>query len=257
MVLVVDIGNTDTKFGVFEGEELRSRWALHSDLHRDADEHAALLRAMLDYHGAPRVEAAVIGSVVPALTERMAAAVRAATGREARAARSPEVRAIELAVDDPAQVGIDRVANALAAREIYQAPAIVVDVGSVTTFDVVDRAGNLAGVVITLGMHNTARALTAAGAQLPELQLARPERVIGTNTAASMQAGVYWGYVHMVRGLIEHVQADLGADFRAIATGGQAHLVMDDVGMFDVLDPDLTLRGLALIEQAYQEADAA
>ncbi|MDE2903396.1 MAG: type III pantothenate kinase, partial [Chloroflexota bacterium] len=163
MVLVVDVGNTDTKFGVFDGEELGARWAVHSDLNRSAAEHEALLRAMLAHHGLTGIEAAVIGSVVPALTERLAAAVRAAAGCEPLIARSQDVRVIDLAVDRPAQVGIDRVANALAAREFYQAPAIVVDLGSVTTFDIVNRAGSLAGVIITLGMQNTARALTAAG----------------------------------------------------------------------------------------------
>lgn len=250
MVLVVDVGNTDTKFGVFDGEELRARWAAHSDLNRNAAEHEALLRAMLAHHEVAGIQAAVIGSVVPALTGRMAAAVRSAVGCEPLIARSQDVRVIDLAVERPAQVGIDRVANALAARELYQAPAIVVDLGSVTTFDIVDAAGSLAGVIITLGMQNTARALTAAGAQLPPIDLTRPARLVGTETKASMQSGVYWGYVGMVRGLIERLQSELGADYRPIATGGQAPVVVEDVGLFEIVDLDLTLRGLWLIQQA-------
>ena len=250
MVLVVDVGNTDTKFGVFEGEELCARWAVHSDLNRTGTEHQALLHAMLAYHEVTGLEAAVVGSVVPALTERIAGAVRSAAGCEPLIARSQDVRVIELAVDRPAQVGIDRVANALAAREFYQAPAIVVDLGSVTTFDIVNRSGSLAGVIITLGMQNTARALTAAGAQLPSIDLSRPARLVGTETTGSMQSGVYWGYVQMVRGLIEQLQSELGTDYRAIATGGQAPIVVDDVGLFEIVDLDLTLRGLWLIQQA-------
>ena len=249
MVLVVDVGNTDTKFGAFDGEELCARWAVHSDLNRSAAEHEALLRAMLSQQQITGIQAAVIGSVVPALTGRIAAAVRAAAGCEPLIARSQDVRVIDLAVDRPAQVGIDRVANALAAREFYQAPAIVVDLGSVTTFDIVNRAGSLAGVIIALGMQNTARALTAAGAQLPSIELNRPARLVGTETQASMQSGVYWGYVQMVRGLIERLQAELGADYRAIATGGQAPVVVEDVGLFEIIDLDLTLRGLWLIQQ--------
>lgn len=250
MVLVVDVGNTDTKFGVFEGEELGARWAVHSDLNRSAAEHEALLHAMLAHQDVTGIEAAVIGSVVPALTERIAAAVRSAAGCEPLVARSQDVRAIELAVDRPAQVGIDRVANALAAREFYQAPAIVVDLGSVTTFDIVNAAGSLVGVIITLGMQNTARALTAAGAQLPSIELARSARLVGTETTGSMQSGVYWGYVQMVRGLLEQLQSELGTDYRAIATGGQAPVVVEDVGLFEIVDLDLTLRGLRLIQQA-------
>ena len=250
MVLVVDVGNTDTKFGVFSGDELGARWAVHSDLNRSAAEHEALLRAMLVHHdltgdrgGRDRLGGA-------GLTERMAAAVRSAAGCEPLIARSQDVRVIDLAVDRPAQVGIDRVANALAAREFYQAPAIVVDLGSVTTFDIVNAAGSLAGVIITLGMQNTARALTAAGAQLPSIDLARPARLVGTETTGSMQSGVYWGYVRMVRGLLEQLQSELGADYRAIATGGQAPVVVEDVGLFEIVDLDLTLRGLWLIQQA-------
>ena len=250
MVLVVDVGNTDTKFGVIDGEELGARWAVHSDLNRSAAEHEALLRAMLAHHQVTGIEGAVIGSVVPALTERLAAAVRSAAGCEPLIARSQDVRLIDLAVDRPAQVGIDRVANALAAREFYQAPAIVVDLGSVTTFDIVNAAGSLAGVIITLGMQNTARALTAAGAQLPSIDLARPARLVGTETTGSMQSGVYWGYVRMVRGLLEQLQTELGGDYRAIATGGQAPVVVEDVGLFEIVDLDLTLRGLWLIQQA-------
>ena len=126
----------------------------------------------------------------------------------------------------------------------------MVDLGSVTTFDIVNRAGSLAGVIITLGMQNTARALTAAGAQLPSIDLSRPARLVGTETTGSMQSGVYWGYVEMVRGLIERLQSELGADYRAIATGGQAPVVVEDVGLFEIVDLDLTLRGLWLIQQA-------
>jgi len=200
MVLVVDVGNTDTKFGVFDGEALGARWAVHSDLNRSAAEHEALLRAMLAHHGLTGIEAAVIGSVVPVLTERMAAAVRAAAGCEPLIARSQDFRVIDLAVGRPAQVGIDRGANALA--------------------------------------------------QLPSIDLARPARLVGTETTGSMQSGVYWGYVRMVRGLLEQLQSELGADYRAIATGGQAPVVVEDVGLFEIVDLDLTLRGLWLIQQA-------
>jgi len=250
VALVHDVTTPDTKFGVFDGEELGARWAVHSDLNRSAAEHEALLRAMLAHHEVTGIEAAVIGSVVPALTERLASAVRSATGCEPLIARAQDVRVIDLAVDRPAQVGIDRVANALAARELYQAPAIVVDLGSVTTFDIVNGTGSLAGVIITLGMQNTARALTAAGAQLPSIDLARPARLVGTETTGSMQSGVYWGYVRMVRGLIEQLQSELGGDYRAIATGGQAPVVVEDVGLFEIVDLDLTLRGLWLVQQA-------
>ena len=251
MVLVVDIGNTDTKFGIFVDDELKARWTVHSDLNRDADEHAVLLKAMLAHVGGYDIEVSVIGSVVPALTGRMAAAVVAATGCQPRIPEADQVPSIELEVDVPKQVGIDRVANALAAREIYQAPAIVADLGSVTTFDVVNPSGNLAGVVIALGMQASATALTAAGAKLPSVDLGRPDRLIGANTMASMKSGIYWGYVHMVRGMLKELRLDLGSDYTTIATGGQTPVVVGDVGIFDIVDTELTLRGLLLIEKAF------
>ena len=251
MVLVVDIGNTDTKFGIFVDDEIEARWAVHSDLNRNADEHAGLLQAMLVHFGGFDIEAAIIGSVVPALTDRVAAAVVAATGCQPRIPEPDQVPSIELEVDLPQQVGIDRVANALAAREIYQAPAIVADLGSVTTFDVVNATGNLAGVVIALGMQASATALTAAGAKLPSVDLGRPAKLVGTNTTASMKSGIFWGYVHMVRGMLHELRLDLGSDYTTIATGGQAPIVVEDVGIFDIVDIDLTLRGLLLIEKAF------
>ena len=251
MVLVVDIGNTDTKFGIFVDDELKARWAIHSDLNRNADEHAVLLKAMLAHVGGYDIEVAIVGSVVPVLTGPVAAAVEDATGCHPRIPEADQVPSIQLEVDVPKQVGIDRVANALAAREIYQAPAIVADLGSVTTFDVVNASGNLAGVVIALGMQASAQALTAAGAQLPSVNLGRPAQLIGTNTKASMKSGIFWGYVHMVRGMLEELRHDLGSDYTTIATGGQAPLVVGDVGMFDIIDTDLTLRGLLLIEKAF------
>ena len=254
MDLVVDIGNTDTKFGVFRDDVLASRWVVHSDVYRDTNEHTTLLKAMLSHIGATEVDSAIVGSVVPELTERMADAVATAIGRRPRIARSQDVQAIDLDVDVPSQVGIDRVANALAAREVYTAPAIVADLGSVTTFDIVNDVGNLAGVVIALGMQNSARALTAAGAQLPSITLAKPARLIGTNTEASMHAGIYWGYVHMVRGLITHLRSELGTDYQIVATGGYAHVVANDVALFDVVDSELTLRGLLLIGKDYEAA---
>ena len=254
MILAVDVGNTDTKFGVFAGSELAARWALHSDLNRTREEYVDLIRAMLAYRGADGVDAAVIGSVVPGLTPVITEAVAAVTGSVPLLPDPEAVPGISLRVDVPAQVGIDRVANAYAARDIYGAPAIVADLGSVTTFDVIDRAGDLSGVIIALGMLTSARTLTSSGAKLPNITVERPSTLVGANTVASMQSGVYWGYVHMVRGFIRQLRDELGSDFRAIATGGLARVVKDDVGVFDEVDADITLRGLMLIKAAIEQA---
>ncbi|MBM4437249.1 MAG: type III pantothenate kinase [Actinobacteria bacterium] len=254
MLLAVDIGNTDTKVGVFDGSGLVARWAVHSDLNRTRAEYQDVLLALLRYHGAGPIRDAVLGSVVPMLTPVLAEALAAVADRPPVVVRSEAVPGIRLWVDAPGQVGVDRVANAYAVRTYYGGPAIVADFGSATTFDVVDAAGDLRGALIAPGMHTSARALTAAGAQLPAFRVERPARLVGVNTVGAMQSGVYWGYVHMVRGVIGHLRDELGAGYRAIATGGLAPGLVEDARIFDIVDPDITLKGLAAIHTALAAA---
>ena len=254
MILAVDVGNTDTKFGVFRGAELVARWSLHSDPNRSVEEYTDFLRAMLQYRRVEHVARAIIGSVVPLLTPVLATALAEATGSAPVILRSETVPGIRLHVETPAQVGVDRVANAIAVRTHYGGPAIVIDFGSATTFDLVNADGDLLGAIIAPGMVTSARALTSAGAQLPAIRVARPEKLVGTNTVGAMQSGVYWGYVHMVRGVIDHLRRELGANYRAIATGGLAPGLIEDVGVFDLVDADLTLKGLVGIAAALEGA---
>ncbi len=250
MFLAVDIGNTDTKIGVFDNNSLAARWVVHSDRNRGRAEYADAWAAMLAHFGFTSVASAVIGSVVPVLTPVIGDAVEQLCGRAPTFIRAQEVPGIRLRVDEPAQVGVDRIANAIGARTLYGAPAIVADMGSTTNFDVVDRNGDLIGVLIALGMGATARALTSAAAQLPDIRIERPSDLVGANTVAAIRSGVYWGHVHMVRGLIGQLREELGKDFRVIGTGGLAPLLSEDIGVFDEVDADLTLKGLALIKHA-------
>lgn len=250
MFLAVDIGNTDTKIGVFEGTSLEARWAVHSDRNRSAEEYADAWAAMLAHLGFSGVETAVIGSVVPLLTPVIAGALEQLCRHTPILIEPQEIPGITLRVDEPSQVGVDRVANAIGARTIYGAPVIVADLGSTTNFDVVDRDGDLIGVLIALGMGATARALTSVAAQLPDIRIERPVSLVGTNTVEAIRSGVYWGHVHMVRGVIGQLQTELGGDFRVIGTGGLAPLLAEDVGMFDEVDVDVTLKGIAQIKNA-------
>ena len=254
MILAVDIGNTDTKFGVFEGTELVTRWSLHTDPYRSRAEVEDLIRAMLAYREVDRIEGAVMGSVVPLLTPVITEAVTAVCECAPIVVRPDAVPGITLRVDFPEQVGVDRVANAVAARALHGVPAVVADFGSTSNFDVVDRSGDLIGVIIMPGMRTSARALTAAGAKLPEINIERPGSLVGTNTVAAMQSGIYWGHVHMVRGVIGHLREELGADCKAIATGGLAPIVVEEAGVFDAVDLDITLKGMIHIKAAMEDA---
>ncbi len=255
MILAVDVGNSDMKFGVFDGKKLAVRWALHSDPDRTRQEYTDLIGAMLSHFGVDGIEGAVVGSVVPILTPVVADAVSTLSEQPPIIPTAQETPGIRLRVDAPEQVGVDRVANALAAREEYGVPAIVADMGSATTFDVVDANGDLIGVVIAPGIRASARALAASAAQLPDFQVVKPAAPLGTNTVASMQSGVYWGYVHLVRGFVQQLRAQVGDEARAIATGGTARDLIDDTGVFDVVDPDLTLKGLLLMKTAMESAE--
>ena len=250
MILAIDIGNTDVTCGVIDDAVVRARWALHSDLNRTETEFSDLVRAMLAYVDAGPITHAVIGSVVPALTRRIGDALAVVTGSPPLIVRAEAVPGIRLRVDEPAQVGVDRVANAVAAREALGAPVIVADLGSVTTFDVVDAQGDLRGVVIAPGIRALGQALTASGAQLPKIDIDRPEGLVGRNTVDAMRSGVYWGYVELVRGVIGRLTAEPGGPWQVVATGGLADRLAADVGGFERVDADLTLKGLARICQA-------
>ncbi len=250
MILAVDIGNTDVTCGVIHDAAVRARWALHSDLNRTETEFSDLVRAMLVYVDAGPITHAVVGSVVPALTRRIGDALAVVTGCPPLVVRAEAVPGIRLRVDEPAQVGVDRVANAIAAREAVGAPVIVADLGSVTTFDVVDAQGDLRGVVIAPGIRALGQALTASGAQLPKIDIDRPEGLVGRNTVDAMRSGVYWGYVELVRGVVGRLTAEPGGPWRVVATGGLAARLAEDVGGFEQVDADLTLKGLARICQA-------
>ena len=230
MILAVDIGNTDVTFGVIDDFTVLARWALHSDLNRTEHEYADLVRAMLGYVDVGPITHAVVGSVVPALTERIGDALAMVTASPPLIVRAEAVPGIGLLVDDPVQVGVDRVANAVGARAEVGAPVIVADMGSVTTFDVVDARGDLCGVVIAPGIRALGQALTASGAQLPKIDIEHPEELVGRNTVDAMRSGVYWGYVELVRGVIRRLQAEPGGPWKTVATGGMAATLAAAVG---------------------------
>ena len=241
-------------FGVIDDVTVHARWALHSDLNRTEHEYADLVRAMLGYLDVGPLSHAVVGSVVPALTERISDALASVTASPPLVVRAEAVPGIRLLVDDPTQVGVDRVANAVAARAEIGAPVIVADLGSVTTFDVVDARGDLRGVVIAPGIRALGQALTASGAQLPKIDIERPEGLVGRSTVDAMRSGVYWGYVELVRGVIRRLQAEPGGPWKVVATGGLAARLAADVGGFDRMDADITLKGLARIHRAMTRA---
>ncbi|MDX1502258.1 MAG: type III pantothenate kinase [Thermoanaerobaculia bacterium] len=248
-LVVFDIGNTHIVVGIFQGEELVDRYRLVTDAHRTSEEYMALLLPLLGRHGIDpgQVSGVAVSSVVPPLKPVFDRLGRDLFGRRPLFVGPGVKTGLAIRSDNPAEVGADRIVNAVAARELYGAPSIVVDFGTALTFDVVDADGSYIGGAIAPGLTIAAEALFAHASRLFRVDLEPPPAVIGTNTSAAMQSGLYYGFVGLVDGILARIVEALGEPKAVIATGGQARLLSDASRFIDQVDPDLTLCGLRLI----------
>jgi type III pantothenate kinase len=251
MLLTFDVGNTETSIGLFDGDELRAHWRIMTDVARSADELGVLLRGLLSGAslGPDDVRGVAIGSVVPRVTAPLEQACRtwlAAESVQVIDARSP--LPITLAVDEPHSVGADRIINTLAASRRYQRDAIVVDLGTATTYDCITRDGVFLGGVIAPGVQSSAETLFRRTSKLPATELVAPSRVIGTRTEECIRAGVMFGAAESIAGIVRRIVAEWPNPERplVIGTGGLAELLAPICDCFDEVDAYLTLRGLRL-----------
>jgi type III pantothenate kinase len=249
LLVLVDVGNTNTVFGVYRGDELIDSFRLSTDRERTADEYGSLLlplfaRAGLDPTTA---EAVVISSVVPPLHHTLEYLARRYFGKKPLFIEPGVRTGMPIRYDNPAEVGADRVVNAVAARERFGAPVIVVDFGTATTFDVVNAAGEYVGGIIAPGIMISAEALFAHASRLYRVDVRKPTELIGKNTAGAMQAGIYYGYIGLVDGILERLLADMPDTRTVVATGGQADLIAAGSKYIREVDQMLTLAGLKLI----------
>lgn len=251
MILAIDCGNTNTVFAIFSDDgERRGDWRSSTDHNRTADEFGLWLTQLIRLAGIEpeKIRAAIVATVVPAALFNLKSMCRKYFDCDPIVVGDPGVElGIKNLVDHPEEVGADRLVNAVAARDSYKGPLIVIDFGTATTFDVIDADGNYCGGVIAPGVNLSAEALHMAAAKLPRVAIGRPERVIGTGTVSAMKSGIYWGYVAMIEGLVERIRKEFGADMDVIATGGLAPLFADAVSCIKKADLDLTLRGLFAI----------
>jgi len=251
LLLVVDVGNTSTVFGVFEGERLVESFRISTDAERSSDEYGALLLTLFARRGLrpEQVAALAVSSVVPPLQKPILRLARDFFGRQPFFV-GPGIRTgMPIRSDNPAEVGADRIVNAVAARELYGAPVVVVDFGTATTFDVVNEKGEYVGGLIAPGMEISAEALFSHASRLYRVDLEPPERLVGRNTASAMQAGIYYGYVGLVDGILERLVSELPGLEQIVATGGQAELVASGSRFIRKVEPLLTLIGLRLIHE--------
>ncbi|HEX8793892.1 MAG TPA: type III pantothenate kinase [Polyangiaceae bacterium] len=251
MLLAVDVGNTNIVYGLFDGERLVHQFRVESARGRTADEYAVSLRALLDMHGiAPSsVDAAIIACVVPSLTDPMMQLVQRAFGREALVV-GPGIRTgMAILIENPREVGADRIADAVAGYDRAKGGVIVVDFGTSTNFDVVTPKGEYLGGVLAPGLQISADALFARAAKLPRVEIARPPKVVGKNTVHAMQSGIVYGYVGLVDGIVERLLAELGFPCTVVATGGLAPLIAPMSKTIGDVDDHLTLTGLRILHE--------
>ncbi len=247
MLLAIDVGNTHTVLGLYEGTTLRHHWRLQTKRERTADEYGVLVRNLLAGVGDPRISGAAVSSVVPPLTQVVGAFCHAYLGITPLLA-GPGVRTgMPILYDDPQQVGTDRIANAVAAYERTRDATIVVDLGTATKFEYVSKQGEYMGGAIAPGLGIAADALFQRAARLYRVELVKPKHVVGRNTAHAIQSGLIYGYVALVDGMVARIQREIKATAQVIATGGFAPLLAPESASIDAVDEFLTLDGLRLI----------
>jgi type III pantothenate kinase len=250
MLLAINANNTNTVFAVYDGPNLRGAWRAATEPKRTADEYVVWLTQLMSLENLTRgdVDGAILSSVVPATVFNLKLLCRRYFACDPLVVGDPKCKlGIKVLLDRPEEVGADRVVNAVGGKDRYQAPLIVVDLGTATTFDVIDVDGNYAGGVIAPGINLSLQALEMAAAKLPHIAIERPQRIIGKSTVPAMQSGLFWGYVGLIEGLVERIRSEFGAPMHVVATGGLAPLFAGATPIMQNIDPDLTLWGLNLI----------
>jgi len=249
MLLVIDAGNTNITLGVFDGEDLIAQWRMVTDHDKGSDEYAADLRNLFagSHIDLGKIDAVSIASVVPPLDQTLTLMVQACFRLTPLFVNHTLETGLKILYDSPADVGADRIVDAVAAVAKYGAPCIVVDFGTATTFNAVNAEHEYLGGVIAPGIMISAEALFLRAAKLPRVEIKQPEKVIGSSTVGAMQSGIYHGYAGLVDGVLEKMIAEMNARPRVIATGGLAPLIANASKFIEKVDATLTLDGLRLV----------
>jgi len=249
MILVFDVGNTNIVLGVYDERALTHHWRLSTEKSRTMDEYAVVIKNLFDFSGLTfkEIGAVVISSVVPPVNQTLEALARKYFGVEPLVVGPGVKTGMPILIDNPREVGADRIVNAVAAYHKYGGPLVIVDSGTATTFCVVSKRGEYLGGAIAPGIGISTEALFQRASKLPRIEIVRPTSVIARNTVAAMQSGIYYGFIGQVDGIVNRMKAELGPDTKVIATGGLAEMISQHSDTIETVDPFLTLEGLLLI----------
>ncbi|MEV2281674.1 type III pantothenate kinase [Paenibacillus larvae] len=249
MILVVDVGNTNIVLGLYEGSALHRNWRISTNRSGTSDEYGVLIYNLFRLAGisVERIEGVIISSVVPPLMFVLEELCLKYLNRAPYIVGPGIKTGLNIRVDNPKEVGADRIVNAVAALELYGAPCIIVDFGTATTYDYIDASGQLLGCAIAPGIGISTEALYQRAAKLPRIELIKPKSVIGKNTISAMQAGIVYGYVGQVDGIVSRIIEEYGTSPKVVATGGLAEMIASESRTISVVNPLLTLEGLRFI----------
>lgn len=258
MLLTLDIGNTSTTIGLFDGDNLIDTWSIASEKHRSEDEIGVILLSLLKFHNYDEfIDSACLCSVVVSLTERYKNALKRYLGISPFVVSNKTTNLLKYSVDNPEEVGADRIVNAFAAFSLYKQDSIVVDLGTATSFDIVKSNGEFIGGIICAGMKIQAESLKNFTSKLPLIKIEAPNNAIGKNTIDAMLSGIVRGHACMIDGLIAECEKELGKKALLIATGGYSEIVSQYMCRdFDYINPYITLEGLKLIYDSHVKSDA-
>jgi type III pantothenate kinase len=252
ILLAVDVGNTNTDLGAFDGEKLLGRWSLSTDRARTVDEYGIALRSLLAAHrlDPAAVRDMIVASVVPPMESILETVAGRYLGLTPLFVAPGIKTGMAILVDNPLEVGADRIVNGVAAYSRFHEAVIVVDFGTATTFDAISARGDYLGGAIAPGLGISSQALFEATAKLPRIDLRRPAKAIGKTTVSSMQSGIFFGYLGLVREILGQIRAEMGGAPRVIATGGLSPLLEPELSSWvDEVDPNLTLTGLRILHE--------
>lgn len=249
MLLVIDVGNTNIVLGIFDGKNLLDHWRISTNRLRTTDEYGVIIRNLfsLNHVDAEEIKAIIISSVVPPVMPTLERMCQRYFGLVPLIIGPGVKTGMDIKYDNPREVGADRIVNAVAAYELYGGPVIIIDFGTATTFCAVDKKGDYLGGSICPGIGISTDALVQRTAKLPRIEVRRTDRVICRNTVESMQAGVYYGFVGQVDGIVARMRHELGCNARVVATGGLAVIIAPATKSIDLVEPMLTLEGLRII----------